>query len=284
MYMYSQINTGNTCNTPQGDCGAYPADAFNLVQNQGSDFASDYPQTILANARNPAYSYLWPYYPFYDWKDKPTAAQQANAAYYKLGQWHTLLQYPLGNAGADGVTAIEAALSSGQPVAIEFQVRPGFESLTAASDIDNDTSGQILGYHEVLAVGYNQNGLYIQNSWGAGWGYGGFGYLSWAVVQKDVLEADVIDQAFSTAYTVTASAGTGGNINPAGAIAVAAGTSKTFTLTPNTGYKVSSVGGTCGGTLNGNSYTTNAVKANCTVAATFTPVTYTITASAGANR
>jgi subtilase family serine protease len=70
--------------------------------------------------------------------------------------------------------------------------------------------------------------------------------------------------------TVTANAGTGGTIAPAGAIEATGGIPKIFTVTPDTGYKISSVGGTCGGTLNGNTYTTNTLTLNCTVTASFT--------------
>ena len=59
-------------------------------------------------------------------------------------------------------------------------------------------------------------------------------------------------------------------------------TTKTFTVTPNTGY-TASVGGTCGGNLVGTTYTTNAVTADCTVVATFAINTYTVTPSAGTN-
>ena len=52
-----------------------------------------------------------------------------------------------------------------------------------------------------------------------------------------------------------------------------------FTLTPNTGYHIGSVGGTCGGSLNGSTYTTNTVTANCTVIASFAINTYTVTPS-----
>ncbi|MCL1960909.1 MAG: hypothetical protein FWG56_03870 [Desulfovibrionaceae bacterium] len=82
--------------------------------------------------------------------------------------------------------------------------------------------------------------------------------------------------------TVTASAGAGGAISPSGGVAAQGGSAQTFTLTPNTGYAVSTVGGTCGGTLSGNTYTTRAITANCTVTASFKTQTV-ITASAGAN-
>ena len=70
-------------------------------------------------------------------------------------------------------------------------------------------------------------------------------------------------------WTVTPSAGAGGTINPSMPVRVIDGATTTFTVTPNPGY-AASVGGTCGGSLNGTTYTTNAITANCTVAATFT--------------
>ncbi|MHB9116727.1 MAG: Lcl domain-containing protein [Burkholderiales bacterium] len=71
-------------------------------------------------------------------------------------------------------------------------------------------------------------------------------------------------------YTVTPSvAGAGGTITPNSLQSVVRGTSATFILTPKTGY-VASVGGTCSGTLSGNTYTTTGITANCTVVASFT--------------
>jgi hypothetical protein len=73
-------------------------------------------------------------------------------------------------------------------------VRHGFDVLGSnPTAVDNDTTTAVRGYHEVLAVGYDPAGMIIENSWGTGWANGGFGRLSWAVVQNDVVEADVID-------------------------------------------------------------------------------------------
>jgi len=73
-------------------------------------------------------------------------------------------------------------------------------------------------------------------------------------------------------YTVTSSVSTGsstGTISPLGTSTANPGITKTFTLAPSSGYVTSSVGGTCGGTLSGNTYTTKAITANCTVVAAF---------------
>jgi len=85
-------------------------------------------------------------------------------------------------------------------------------------------------------------------------------------------------------FTLTASAGPGGTISPAGAVTVPQGGSQTFTITAQAGYTIASVtvDGAAMGALP--AYTFANVTANHTIAATFKqnpPSTYTITASAG---
>jgi Domain of unknown function DUF11/Divergent InlB B-repeat domain len=84
------------------------------------------------------------------------------------------------------------------------------------------------------------------------------------------------------AYSVTPSAGANGSISPATVQSVNSGATTTFTVTPNAGF-TANVGGTCGGALVGTTYTTNAVTNNCTVIASFVPIVYSVTPSAGAN-
>ncbi|MEJ5299353.1 MAG: SBBP repeat-containing protein, partial [Thermodesulforhabdaceae bacterium] len=79
-------------------------------------------------------------------------------------------------------------------------------------------------------------------------------------------------------YTITTSA------NPSGGGSVSCdpnpvnhGSSSTCTITANVGYTLQSVGGSCGGSLNGNIYTTNPVTSACTVVANFAVSAYTLT-------
>jgi hypothetical protein len=89
-------------------------------------------------------------------------------------------------------------------------------------------------------------------------------------------------------YTITASAGTGGNITPSGNVPVNHGANQTFTITPNSGYNISQVfvdGTNNPGAVSSGSYTFNNITANHTINATFVPqgaTTYIITATAGA--
>src|SRR6266496_1068867 len=78
-------------------------------------------------------------------------------------------------------------------------------------------------------------------------------------------------------YTITASAGSNGSISPSGAVSVSSGSSKTFTIMPNTGYHVTNV--TVDSVSQGSitSYTFSNVTANHTIAATFAINTYSIT-------
>ncbi len=166
MYTYSQINGG-------GDGGSVPADALQLAATQGSDTRADYAQGD------------------YDWQHKPTAAEHANAAHFKIKGYETLF---VGSNQAGSATLVKQALATKHPVAIEMAVRHGFDVLGSnAAAVDTDSTSVIRGYHEVLAVGYDSTGLIVQNSWGTGWAHSGFGRISWTVVLHDVWEADTID-------------------------------------------------------------------------------------------
>ena len=68
-------------------------------------------------------------------------------------------------------------------------------------------------------------------------------------------------------YTVSATATAGGSISPMNRT-VASGGTTSFTVTPDAGFGVGTVTG-CSGTLTGNTFTTGAITADCTVNATF---------------
>jgi hypothetical protein len=85
-------------------------------------------------------------------------------------------------------------------------------------------------------------------------------------------------------YTLTASAGSGGSITPAGASTVNQGASKSFTITPAAGYHVADVlvDGSSVGALT--TYAFDNITTDHTISATFAANTgYTIMVTAGAN-
>jgi len=99
-----------------------------------------------------------------------------------------------------------------------------------------------------------------------------------------VAAGHTISATFSAAgpFTITSSTGSGGTITASGS--VSCNGSKTFTITPNSGYSVESVlvdGAAVTIPAAGGSYTFSNVTANHTIAASFVLKTFTITASAG---
>jgi len=96
------------------------------------------------------------------------------------------------------------------------------------------------------------------------------GYANTTVEDVAVPGGDVtwVNFAAIRAYTVTPSAGSNGGISPAVPQTVSHGQTRSFTVTPDTGYHIASVTG-CGGTLSGNTYTTGTITADCTVSAAF---------------
>lgn len=86
--------------------------------------------------------------------------------------------------------------------------------------------------------------------------------------QDCTVTANFIEEG-ATAFTVT-TGGSYGTFSPAGPQRVVLGRSISFTLTPNPGYYFSAnaVSG-CGGTLDGNVFTTAPITGDCTVAANF---------------
>ncbi|MDQ1433322.1 MAG: hypothetical protein QOF59_138 [Actinomycetota bacterium] len=167
MYTYSQIHFG------AGDGGSYPGAAFEIARTQGNDTRAHYTQGD------------------YNWQTPPTASERANAARFKIKNPTTLF---MGANQVGAATLLKHALATNHPVAIEVAVRRGFDFLASnATAVDDDITSTVRGYHEVLAVGYDATGLVVQNSWGTAWAKGGFGRISWRVVQQDVWQADTID-------------------------------------------------------------------------------------------
>ncbi|SFW74978.1 C1 family peptidase [Amycolatopsis australiensis] len=165
MYIYSQIAQGN-------DQGTTASVALPMEQQQGIDTKSDYWQGD------------------FDYTTQPDAAERANAAHYRLSGFTELP-----TSGSSARTAIENAISQGEPVPIGFQVHQSFMDLDAQSASDysylpgDQYSDPIVGGHEVTIVGYNSQGVKIENSWGANWGDGGFVTVPWSFFDTgDVME------------------------------------------------------------------------------------------------
>ncbi|HRH01771.1 MAG TPA: PKD domain-containing protein [Bacteroidia bacterium] len=100
----------------------------------------------------------------------------------------------------------------------------------------------------------------------------------------NVTAAHTISASFSQlTYGITASAGSNGSISPNGLTTVNCGANLTYTITPNSCYQILDVlvDGVSQGAIS--SYTFTNVAAAHTISASFSQLTYGITASAGSN-
>jgi len=161
MYAYSQNVVGN-------DQGSSIEGNLYTAEQEGIDNQSDYWQGN------------------YDWTDVPNSAQMAHAVNWKLSKFTGLL---LG--GSLTQQSIQTALAGGDPVVIGISVYNNF-FYVGSNGLYSGVSGSFAGYHAITALGYNSNGLVIENSWGTGWGAAGYATLSWSFVNTYVFDAVAI--------------------------------------------------------------------------------------------
>ena len=163
-YVYNQVKL------PGG--GAFFVDAFSLVLNEGvSSWAT------------------MPYNPRDD-RTQPSAAARSEAANYKIADWGSVLR----TTHAQFVREVKRHLVAQQPVVIGIPVKPDFYSLGEnGNDIYDDTSGQTFGGHAIVIVGYDdaRSAFKIINSWGTGWGFGGYGWIDYDASDELIWEAYV---------------------------------------------------------------------------------------------
>jgi Divergent InlB B-repeat domain len=98
-----------------------------------------------------------------------------------------------------------------------------------------------------------------------------------------VLANHTLYATFLPGYVISATAGANGSITPAGDIDVPSGGSQTFTFAAASGYKIQDVTVDTVSQGDISNYTFTGVSTNHSITVTFTPDTYTISASKGGN-
>jgi len=150
--------------------GTWPSDNFNRIKTVGITRESDYSVDDWTYAHH------------------STSIEVLRGSAYKFKSWSNLFNTGASGAGDSGVSMIKDILKNqGVPVAISARVYTGFDGTGVYSKAAGAT---LRGNHEMLALGYNDDGLLVQNSWGTGWGNNGFIRLSWDFVKSDVYQAD----------------------------------------------------------------------------------------------
>ncbi len=133
----------------------------------------------------------WPY-TIADFDKEPTAFCYAFAQSYQAMTYYRL--DPPGTTKTDLLDRIKTNLAGGLPSMFGFTVYSSIEQAATTGKIPFPASGEkIVGGHAIVAAGYDDKmiiknatpgALLIRNSWGTGWGEGGYGWLPYDYVMK----------------------------------------------------------------------------------------------------
>lgn len=148
----------------------------------------------------------------YNWKTPATGTEEARGQHYRITGYLGIYNAPL--QGIDPSTGeetktpshdelmtdvrvpLELALSHGSPVDLELAVYNNMYNATPQTawvgPVDTATAIP-LGGHDLIAVGYDNRGVWVENQWGTGWGLNGYAELSWDYVLDAVMDAYTID-------------------------------------------------------------------------------------------
>jgi len=116
----------------------------------------------------------------------PTDAELQRAGKYRIKSWTKF--------DARVIELVKAQLARGVPVVFDMRPTPQFTQFKGDGVLD--IPGVMNGFgHSMIAVGYDDalNAFRIQNSWGRGFGEGGYAWLSYDFWTRNVQVGYVID-------------------------------------------------------------------------------------------
>jgi hypothetical protein len=166
-----------------------------------------------------------------------------------------------------GITVTDSAVSGmawGENIGwINFSHAQGGITNDGSGTLSGKAWGENIGW---INLGHNQTGSRVkidpQTGVFSGYGWGeNIGWINFAGVKTSWRGAPAT-------HIVTPSAGANGSISPNTPLTVNHGETAVFTVAPNSGF-MASVGGTCGGVLSDNTFTTSNILADCSVEAEF---------------
>ncbi|HEV3218252.1 MAG TPA: C1 family peptidase [Candidatus Acidoferrales bacterium] len=159
-FLYNQIARGN-CSS-----GITVVSALNLLIAEGAATLTMMPYTDQSCAGQPSLQ----------------VAQMA--AQFKISGYRTI--------NTQDLNAIKAHLAAQMPIIVAMNIDNAFMGL--GPNQNWTTSGPVTGSHAMVVVGYNdaQHAFKLINSWGTGWGTGGYGYVDYSLFPSVAKEAYVI--------------------------------------------------------------------------------------------
>jgi hypothetical protein len=167
IYYNERVMMGDNC--VNQDSGAQIRDGVKSVATQGAP-----PE------------YMWPYV-ISQFTVKPPLSVYQSALQYTIKGYQRVPQ---------SLSQMKGCLASGFPFVFGFTVYSSFEDpqVTASGVVPmpNTATESVLGGHAMLAIGYDdaQQRFFFRNSWGPGYGNGGYGTIPYAYLMDNHLSDD----------------------------------------------------------------------------------------------
>ena len=167
-WIYNQVKVPGPCNNPRDpdDCGARVSDALDLMISKGTATLSTMP------------------YRDSDYQARPSTQAEQEAARFKA----------LSETRVASVQQMKGALANRHAIVLSgMPIYQSFYSLSGSSSVYSDLRGQVRGRHAVTLVGYDDarfgGAFKVINSWGTGWGDGGFFWIPYSIYTDPRFEA-----------------------------------------------------------------------------------------------
>ncbi|MEK7257813.1 MAG: C1 family peptidase, partial [Bacteroidota bacterium] len=165
LFIYNQIKKGTLCEE-----GTYIQDAMELLRTSGNVPASDFDRG--------------------DCDAKPTGEQLLLAKQHRIKEFRRL--FNVDDAPGKKIAAVRRSLADGKPVVICLKIKQGFFRQNGSKwwlpKLDDSPPTALA--HAMVVVGYDDSkgsggAVQLMNSWGTGWGEGGFIWMSYADFADD---------------------------------------------------------------------------------------------------
>jgi uncharacterized repeat protein (TIGR02543 family) len=176
-YLYNQLSLHNIWYNENGvlydNSGTSLYDNMKMIKAQGVCTWSDMP------------------YNDKDSKTQPTQAQRDKAYPHRSTDWTVV----------KGTKGCKEAIYSTGGVAIGIPVYNDFDVLKAGNDVYDKYDGYYRGDHAICLVGWDDSkgAFKFINSWGSSWGIGGFGWISYDIVNNNFEHPYESDPRFAEA-------------------------------------------------------------------------------------
>ena len=164
-----------------GESGLFTRNAYKVARKFGMPPEDEYPYDLAQDDKDPP---MWAY---------------AAAEDYRVERFERVLHWR-GKSTEEKIHDVKSALHEGMPVGFAMVVNESIYDMKGDPDFQyytlNGRGKKVIGGHFMVIVGYDDfsKRFIVLNSWGEDWGYKGYGYFPYTIVDESFCEGYVVRQ------------------------------------------------------------------------------------------